>query len=497
MFIDQENMKGGKALLDIIALITELVEKIYRERDKLIDNPAGFSEFETGVSQSFREGARKFIVAALEDLDKQISEDAYRKVHYDIQRHDTRTLITTVGDAAFTRTLYRDRQDGGYRYLLDDVLGLEAHERFTEAAEAAMLAEAARTSYREASLVLPTETGITKTTVMNKVHGLKEWMPEEEGDGRKEAEVLMIDADEDHLSEQHGRGSAGRNGKFISKLLYVYDGKSAECAGRNRIEGIHYVGGLYPDSDGTREMWEQAWDYISRNYDTGKLRKVYVCGDGAGWIRACTEWLPGSEFVLDRFHLMKHIYGATGWMCDSMGEARSELYRTIVGNHRQEFTDYTGLMARTAPNSAPVEQLQTYVLNNWEAIQTAYHDENSTGCSAEGHVSHVFSDRMSSRPMGWSQDGADSMSRLRCFVKNRGEGKIIDLVKYNREKRREELVKTGTDDAVGETRFRISHGLREHHDRDAAYIERLQASIPVLDTDNAYNIRRMLHDLEI
>lgn len=37
---------------------------------------------------------------------------------------------------------------------------------------------------------------------------------------------------------------------------------------------------------------------------------------------------------------------------------------------------------------------------------------------AEGHVSHVLSDRLSSCPMGWSQTGADRMSKLRCYERN-------------------------------------------------------------------------------
>ncbi len=39
-------------------------------------------------------------------------------------------------------------------------------------------------------------------------------------------------------------------------------------------------------------------------------------------------------------------------------------------------------------------------------------------CSAEGHVSHVLSARMSSRPMGWSRKGVDRMAHLRAYYWN-------------------------------------------------------------------------------
>ena len=42
------------------------------------------------------------------------------------------------------------------------------------------------------------------------------------------------------------------------------------------------------------------------------------------------------------------------------------------------------------------------------------------GCSAEAHVSHVISARMSSRPMAWSLKGAEQMASMRA-VKANGE----------------------------------------------------------------------------
>ncbi len=46
--------------------------------------------------------------------------------------------------------------------------------------------------------------------------------------------------------------------------------------------------------------------------------------------------------------------------------------------------------------------------------------EDNIQCSAEGHVSHVFADRMSARPLGWSEVGVDNIARLRVYKKNKG-----------------------------------------------------------------------------
>ena len=47
-------------------------------------------------------------------------------------------------------------------------------------------------------------------------------------------------------------------------------------------------------------------------------------------------------------------------------------------------------------------------------------DKSIIGCSAEGHVSHILAERMTSRPMGWSIKNADKMSKLRAYKLNGG-----------------------------------------------------------------------------
>ena len=44
-----------------------------------------------------------------------------------------------------------------------------------------------------------------------------------------------------------------------------------------------------------------------------------------------------------------------------------------------------------------------------------------------GHVSHVLSDRLSSRPLGWSRTGVDKMAHLRVYRRNGGD--LLELVR--------------------------------------------------------------------
>ncbi|NLM63595.1 MAG: ISLre2 family transposase, partial [Mollicutes bacterium] len=62
-----------------------------------------------------------------------------------------------------------------------------------------------------------------------------------------------------------------------------------------------------------------------------------------------------------------------------------------------------------------MKEARKYILENWAGIKIYKEDPYALGCSAEGHVSHVLSERMSSRPLGWSRQGAEQMARLRAF----------------------------------------------------------------------------------
>lgn len=49
-----------------------------------------------------------------------------------------------------------------------------------------------------------------------------------------------------------------------------------------------------------------------------------------------------------------------------------------------------------------ITELRKYIINNWKGVEI-YSKEAYEGSCTEGHVSHVLSDRLSSRPMGWSK----------------------------------------------------------------------------------------------
>lgn len=197
---------------------------------------------------------------------------------------------------------------------------------------------------------------------------------------------------------------------------------------------------------------------------------------------------------MDKFHLMKYINKAANQMLDDTNEVKGRLWKALYKGKKKKFLKTLKAVRKCVPNEKPVNECEDYVLNNWDSAVLRMQDANVYGCSAEGHVSHMYSDRMSSRPMGWSENGADAMCHLRCYVKDYGEERIIDLVHYRREHKN--LQATGTDEAIPKVdRGFMKKLLYSSHDSDRVYIEKIQATIPSVEIRKKLAIREHIGNI--
>lgn len=462
--------------MNILAFLKPLAEKFLEAEQELYADPKQLSTFEKAIVEASNQSAASFMSMVLADMNERLCESSRRKEEHNIQRTDERSLITTVGDVRFPHTLFREKEANRCRYLLDEMIGLPRHERFSPLAEAKLLYEAEVHSYQHAadSLAVGAQT-IKKTTVMRKVHGILEDLPEKlplPEEEKKQCEYLYIEADEDHIARQ--KDDPEKDG-IIGKLVYLFEGKEEVCEGRQILVGTHYHGGLYQGSDKNRQLWEEVQHYIEAHYDTDFLKRVYICGDGANWIKAGKDYVDKSVLVADKYHLMKYINRVARLTLDDAETTKGRFYRYIYKNKLLAAKKLLTRIENVSGNEKAVDETRKYLVNNWEAIQRAFRDKHALGCSAEGHVSHVLSERMSSRPMGWSETGSDRMCKLRCYVKNYGVHGIIDLVEYRRQKKLEEQKATGTDGMVIEvpSKKRYTKAQREI----MSYAETMQASI--------------------
>lgn len=472
--------------MDIITILTDFATDILAAADVFYEHPEKMADFERSVVDASHKAATRCMAKALTDIDEMIRVSSARANRFNIQRKEQRTIITTAGDVTFEQTVYRERASGKYRRLMEEILRLPTHERFSPLAEAKVLSEAEEHSYRHAaeSVSYKGQT-VSKTAVMEKIHKIAEDLPPEEKTAeKKQARILYIEADEDHIHRQKD----GKTGTILGKLIYIFDGKEVVCKGRNALVNTHYHGGLYEGSEENFRLWEEVREYIEDHYETDYLEKIFITSDGGAWIKAGKECIPGSILVADKFHLLKYITKASNLIPDEREDIKGLFYRHIYKNRREEVKLLLKRIGEESGREDVVEEVWTYFKNNWSAIQRAFHDPDAEGCSAEGHVSNVYSDRMSSRPMGWSEKGSDRMCRLRCYVRNHGREKIINLVEYNRNKQfeKEMAEATGTDGICRE----ITKPRTKAQAEIAKYAERIQASIG--GTESGASVRKIL-----
>lgn len=456
--------------------------------DDFMKNPTALAEYVIGLTAELHTLGICMLQESLEAMDQMLQDSPIRKKSWYVESHTSKQLLTSLGTVHFKKTLFTNKETGTSEYLLDRILQIDKHERMTEDAEARMLLETVQTSYRcggeEASLM----SEVSKQTVKNKLHNLSFPKNKEKPEKKREVEYLYIDADEDHVSlqfhEKKGDLITGENHQknncLISKLVYVYEGieKESPQSKRSRLINPYYFCRVCSGED-NRKFWDEIYEYLESHYELRKVKKIYVNGDGGGWIKAGMEQIPGKVYVLDSYHLEKHLIKLTSHMLDSQEDARSQLRKIIKFKGKKEFEEKVIELSGYLKDERGTKRLQEskeYILSNWMAARKRLeHKDGVIGCSAEGHVSHVLSSRMSSRPMGWSRTGAAKMSELRAYYLNGGD--MLELVRYQKR----ELPKAAGAENEILTLDQVLSSERNRHKALGKYVESIHHSVS-LDT---------------
>ena len=398
--------------------------------------------------------ANRWICEMYEKVDEEIRESISRKKHWTIEkRNQPKELLDVVGTLRFERTGYEDKRTGKYIYLLDQVLGFEGHQRITMGAAAQILEECILTSYEKGGKAASPTDCASKQAVKKLVHETVIEFPQKEVEEKKKLRHLHIVADEDHVAAQFwdSKGDLEKNAlghkinTIMPKIIVLYEdviNESGEQSKnpRYRLVGKHTFSGVYKGESANLEFWSQVRDYIEANYDTEILERVYIAGAGAPWIKTGIEVIENSRFVLDKFHMMKYVNVSVAHLFDSADDVKSEIWECLNGADKEGLKEiYSKILLATESESKyeEVEKALKYFMKQWSGIEIRTTEAGGCWkCCAEGQVSHVLSARMSSRPMGWSVTGCHQMAQLRAYHWN--GGKVIDLLKYQKENKAKE-----------------------------------------------------------
>ena len=387
-----------------MTIITEVLEKLKGKIEGLFEKQdVSIGAAEKYLTEAVHGTICELLTAYYEACDEKIYADkrGRKKEKLSLVRHGDRRHIETVfGGVDYKRDYYR-KADGSYCYPVDQIAGISSYMRMSEESAAKLVSAAVRMPYGKAN-EYAMDGRFTAQTVMNKVRQARP-EPEEVCEEKRRVPCLHVDADEDHVNLHCG-------GNTIVPLCSVYEGISHRGKRGCCVQIRHYSGyGMKTD-----EMWESVLDEIEKRYDLEDTR-IYLHGDGAGWIRTGLEWLPGSRFVLDRYHYNKAIKSALAGLKGNVhGQYVSAIRRTLGSGDVEGYDAVCARLREEEParSQKALESLE-YLRNNIDGIAIYSSDpEASKGGCTEPHVSTVYSARLSSRPAGWSRETLSVMSRL-------------------------------------------------------------------------------------
>lgn len=329
--------------MNIIAhCVEEISQLLTRDFKKIEDGALDFSTFVKNVQQTMRSLSVDLVEDVMEKTEESIFSSPYRKENYRIQRaNDEKVISTIIGDVTLNRRYYQHKENLNFVYLLDDFLGLEPHQRIDGSLEEDMLRKASEMSYQK-TIDSYEDIGIhSRMTVKNIVHKHEAKSNDLPTGEKRVVPYIYVEADEDLVAYQDGTNQE-------IKLVYVHEGfkeKKSEKE-RSELKITRRFAGRYKD---TEELWEDVNYFIEEQYDTSKVKQIYLSGDGAHLIKKGLDYLPSrTKFVLDPFHVSQSLRRASV----GVPEVFSTLH-TWVQNDRLDFlNDY--FEVRLANESANV-----------------------------------------------------------------------------------------------------------------------------------------------
>jgi hypothetical protein len=417
----------------ILQQMVEKLKEIIEESSEILLE-GGISKLNLELRSITDEIMSDLVGEILTELDEELRTNKERKRDYEVVDKHEKNIETIFGTVNYERTYYKNKNVAGYKYLLDELINVKPHMNKTLNIEARLINEASDLSYRKSGSKILENTEFSDTSTMNSIRNIDP-IPNNAVEIKiknKKKKILYIEADEDHVGNQHGT-------TLEPKLIYVHEGyvKESEKSKRNKLLNPRYFGGIYSKSD---DLWLEVLNYIYEAYDYEYIEKIYLSGDAALWIRNGLKWINKSVYVLDRFHLMKYVKKMTAHLDNSY---EKEFWKLLKKGKKKELEVLYKVIKSETKIESKLESVRESIryIKKYYIPARRYYNADYTGCSAEGHISHIYSSRLSSRPLGWSKVGADAMARIRVFMVNGGNIFKYVQEKFKAEKKEEKQIK--------------------------------------------------------
>ena len=373
--------------------------------------------------------ARELVEVVAAQINICIREDKTRRKEEGLvikEKDRPRELLTGLGTLHLNRDYYFDKNSGSYVYPFDQITGLKKYERIGDTVSAKLVNNAADYSYAR-SAEIATGGDVSRQTVRN--HILKVTLPDDDiPEEQKEVETLLVYADEDHVHMQRPDKQKGKWNMQVP-LVTVAEGVLQEGKNRNRLfEAKRFVD---IDFNG-KNLWNNVAGYISATYDTEKIKRIIVYGDGGTWIKHGLEEYPQTAHIMDEFHFGKRLTEISKVF--PKRNVKQAVMHAIGKNDKDRVDRFMqDLMLEADEISVKkTQEFGKYLMNHWDEIVRMLTMDVPGSCT-EAQVSHVLSERFSRNPKGWSKEG---LGKLSCIRISKLNGRSIEAEDFKRKEQK-------------------------------------------------------------
>jgi len=343
-------------------------------------------------------------------------------------------LLTLLGNISYQKHLYRD-QEGQYRYLLDEILGLNPNQRMsTHYQKITSLFSFIAGSYRNAQRFLGYCYGdsVSFEAIRQQVQlqGTQIQQQEEHAfdqnleqalkptltpiKSTKETLYLELDGTMIHLQKQKKK-------KAELKLAILHKGKekrylTGSSDSKKLKDKLAYTG-LGPAD----EFMAQVSLLAEENYQVYDHNLILVGGDGASWIKqGAQDYFPNGIYQLCPFHLKRKLTQSLSFNRRTKSQVSLLLQE---GNIPEALMLLEEEKSKNAQKKDELNELITYLVNNANGINAVDRLKEEglpvdTMGAIEGNIDKILANRFKKRGMSWSPSGALNLAKVGQLIIN-------------------------------------------------------------------------------
>lgn len=393
------------------------------------------------LDQWIRSFTLRCLANTIEKADIEFRNAPGRTRHYYVKQTRQRTIITILGPLTFNRTEYIDRFTNDSFIPIDRKLCLLSRQRYDCCVEAkAKELYADHNSMIKVGKILgemiyghfslnPDKKlfNVPRQTIWNLLHRITRisTLPTAVDDT---PDTLYIMADEKYVplqgehSENETEEEKKKHIKEMVKVGVCFEGKMRESRKDGTLTDRYHLVNKFAHACCTSEnkpFWPIFMDKLAHRYDLTKVKRIYILGDGATWIKSGVNELTMTgtsvKYALDKFHASQAINKMT------QDETYKDLLTYYLYNDQlDDFRVLSKIIKEEKSNDSSKETFEKYydyLIKNWKSFQVMV-KEVTIGCAMEQAISHIIASPFTSVPKAYGRNNLPIYLDSRIHLQN-------------------------------------------------------------------------------